>query len=95
MNKDHDIYIDLKNSIYKDCANLNYWDGYFCGISCEKDNNPSRNEKVFNVKKCDSFKERTPGAYDFCKSMNKYCFWCMNCKPFVDNMKTQKEVKND
>ena len=76
----HNVEIELKESICKDCEHLDYWDGYFC----DNINRPlnlkviEEYRNIINVKECDDFETRKPR--EDCKTNKKICpFWCTNC----------------
>lgn len=76
----HDVEIDLKGSICKDCGNIDYWDGYFCSVKELTPLNPTR-ESLTNISKCDKFIVRKP--HFSCKINREICpFWCDNCEGF-------------
>lgn len=77
----HDVYIDLKNMICKNCDNLNYDDWYRCNKSCHTDKDGFLMADTLD--KCDFFKKRMGSNYKECKDID--CpFWCNNCSIFND-----------
>ena len=81
----HNIEIELKKSVCKDCENLNYWDGYFCNIDIAdlayynlEIINKHKNS-LENKKECEHFIVRKPRSN--CKTDKEICpFWCFNCE---------------
>lgn len=78
----HSIKKDLK--LCGKCRHLDYWDGYYCDLKMQNDNDEDPYD-ILNIISCDYFQKREPCeiVLNNIKSIsNEFdCpFWCLECK---------------